>query len=236
MTSSNSTGPDPFHLPGGDPWPGRQGRDAAEAYDPDYYEPDDEEQVEDNTLPPQFGQPTRTYAQHDEPAHKVVNDAPPVWDGRNPEKQTEPYLKLLEGWLSTTRTLKRQQGMTIMQFARDDLRLIINELDITTLTSEDSGRIVFEHIKENYKDYTDQPMPKAFDAAIFSHEGHRRKGESLMIYASRKNALFKDLDRAKCVLPNDAKGYFLLKDATISGTAWDTITTWTRGSYDYKTI
>jgi hypothetical protein len=97
MAASSDLAEVPFHLPGGDPWPQQQDGNAAEMYDPNYTQPDDEDAVEDNTLQPQFGRPTRTYAQHDEPTHKVVNDAPPVWDGRNPEKQTEPYLALLEG-------------------------------------------------------------------------------------------------------------------------------------------
>ena len=39
---------------------------------------------------------------------KVVNDIPPTWNGTDPERRLEPYLKELEGWLCTTRTLSKQ--------------------------------------------------------------------------------------------------------------------------------
>ena len=132
MANQHAAGSDPFQQAGGDPW----AEEAMPPLDDSDGEHDDGQGYEG---PPDYPHPQpRTFATDDTP-HRVVNDVPPIWDGRNPEKQTEPYLKLLEGWLSTTRTLKRQQGMIIMQYARDDLRLIINELDIQALTSEESG-------------------------------------------------------------------------------------------------
>ena len=73
----------------------------------------------------------------DEAPRKIIHDNPPTWDGKDPERQLEPYLKLLEGWIATTRTIKKQRGMTIMNYSSGDLRLIINELDISVLTSEE---------------------------------------------------------------------------------------------------
>ena len=37
---------------------------------------------------------------------RMVHDIPPTWDGENPDDMVEPYLKLLSGWLSTTRSLR----------------------------------------------------------------------------------------------------------------------------------
>ena len=67
------------------------------------------------------------------PAQRIIHDVPPVWDGKDPDNQAEPYLKLLSGWLSTTRTLKTQRAMTILYYAAGDLKLIINELDVEVL-------------------------------------------------------------------------------------------------------
>ena len=49
--------------------------------------------------------------------YKVINDVPPGWDGKDLDNNIEPYLKLLHGWLSTTRTLKTQRGMTLLTYA-----------------------------------------------------------------------------------------------------------------------
>jgi len=54
-------------------------------------------------------------------------DNPPWWDGKNPEQQAEPFLKLLTAWLTTTRTLQRQQGVLILQAVAGDLKVLVGE-------------------------------------------------------------------------------------------------------------
>ena len=75
----------------------------------------------------------------DAPPPRIIHDNPPGWSGEQPDRELEPYLKKLRGWLMTTRTFKTQQGMTIFNFATGDLNVIINELEIEELTGDDSG-------------------------------------------------------------------------------------------------
>ena len=56
-------------------------------------------------------------APQEPPAQRIIHDVPPTWDGKDPDNQAEPYLKLLSGWLNTTRTLKTQRGMTVLHYA-----------------------------------------------------------------------------------------------------------------------
>ena len=67
---------------------------------------------------------------------RIIHDVPPVWDGKDPDNQAEAYLKSLAGWLATTRSMKQQQGMTIMHYAAGDLKTICNELDVEQLTCD----------------------------------------------------------------------------------------------------
>ena len=157
------------------------------------------------------------------PAQRIIHDVPPTWDGHDPDNQAEPYLKLLSGWINTTRTLKTQRGMTILHYAAGDLKLIINELDVDTLTSEQGGQSVYDHVKDAYSEYLDKKLPKAMERALFAPEARRRRDETMVQYVSRKRTLPNDLDRTKCVLPSSAKGYVLLRDAQLSDRAWDTI-------------
>ena len=101
------------------------------------------------------GQPIESLGNQQQP-YKGINDVPPLWDGQNPESQLEPYLKKLHLWLATTRTLKNLRGMTLLTYAQGDLRLLIGELDVDTLTSESSGQVVFEYVKTNYADHLDK--------------------------------------------------------------------------------
>ena len=134
---------------------------------------------------------------------------PPTCYCKNPDYEVEPYLKLLEGWLATTRTLKTQRGMTILQYAQGDLKLIVNELDISILTSEISGEKCLTHIKESYAEYLDKKLPKAIERALFAREAKRANGESMIQYVARKRTWFKEISRAGCNLPPDAFGYLL---------------------------
>ena len=40
--------------------------------------------------------------------HRIMHDNPPTWDGKDPELQLRPFLKLLIGWLAPTRVMKAQ--------------------------------------------------------------------------------------------------------------------------------
>ncbi len=243
-SAASSTGHRPLHgdddddpLAHSDPWaggPSRESRGNA-----------------DEVLPqgiPSFGrrrgQPTeaRSFAQVTLPAQdqgtsqRIIHDVPPVWDGKDPDNQAEPYLKLLRGWLQTTRTQRTQAGMTILHYAYGDLKILINELDIDELTSATSGETVFKHVLNTYKEYLQKKLPKAMEQAIFDDKGNRHGGESMLQYTSKKRTLLKKLDKAECLLPSTAKGYLLLRGAKLSDRAWDMVETWLQGSYEENDV
>eukprot|EP00973_Karenia_brevis_P029485 4067626-Karenia_brevis.AAC.1 len=78
-----------------------------------------------------------TTAQQEPPPQRMIHDIPPVRGGEKPETELEPYLKLLKGWLATTKTQKTKRGMTILHYAAGNLKVIINELEVEELTAED---------------------------------------------------------------------------------------------------
>ena len=92
------------------------------------------------------------------PPMRIIHDVPPAWNGNDPEKELEPYLKLLTGWLATTRTLKTQQGMTILHYSDGDLKTVINELETEELTAADSGDVVKKHIQKSYAEYMEKEV------------------------------------------------------------------------------
>ncbi len=102
----------------GDPW--QQG-DEPEVHTEQAYE----------SYYPRRSSSSRTYAQHDDGDHgrehgwRILHDSPPSCDGKIPEKQAEPYLKLLAGWLAITKTLRTQRGLVLLQYSDGDLKLLI---------------------------------------------------------------------------------------------------------------
>ena len=53
--------------------------------------------------------------------------------------------------------------MTILHYASDDLKVIINELDIEQLTAEDSGETVLKHVQATYAEHLEKKLPGAID-------------------------------------------------------------------------
>ena len=170
------------------------------------------------------------------PPTRVLHDQPPTWDGKDPDNQVEPYLKLLAGWLATTRTLPKQRGMIILQFSHGDLKLVVNELDIDKLTHDDSGQLVYDHIKSTFLEYLEKRLPKAMERALFQPDCRRHKHETMLQYVSRKKTLLGELTRSNCRLPENATGYIMLRDAMLSDRAWDMVETWTKGNYDITEV
>ena len=170
---------------------------------------------------------------HEAPAQRIIHDIPPVWNGDNPAEQLEPYVKLMKMWLTTSRTLKAQQGMIILQHATGDLRVIINEIDIDTLTSASSGELVLKHIQLQYAEYLEKKLPSAIEQGLFGHDLVRKKGESMLQYCTRRNTLFKKLAKEGWDIPELPKGYMLLRDANLPDKARDLIEMWSAGQYHY---
>ena len=55
-------------------------------------------------------------------------------------------------------------------------------------------------------------------------------------YVVRKTTLMKELDKAKCVLPSNAKGYIMQRDAGLPEKAWDTLEVWNKAEYELKDV
>lgn len=90
---------------------------------------------------------TVTRSGREPPPQRVSPDIPPALGEHDSEKKLEPYVKLLEEWLATTRTLKTQQDLTILHYSHGDLKLFANEVDVDALTAEDSRTKVVKHVR-----------------------------------------------------------------------------------------
>ena len=119
IVDDNAMGPDPWveH----DPWQGSPSRGSSQPQRSDF--------------PRTFTGVIQTAGQEPPPA-RIIHDIHPIWDGTHPEKELEPYLKLLRGWLSTSRTLKTQRGMIILQHATGDLKILEYLLEFFRVSKE----------------------------------------------------------------------------------------------------
>ena len=92
-------------------------------------------------------------------AQRIIHDISLVWDGKDPDNQAETYLELLRYWLSITRTLKTEADTTILHYSHGDLKILIKELDVDSLTAPDSGEAVFKLVYKTYKELVNRKLP-----------------------------------------------------------------------------
>ena len=64
--------------------------------------------------------------------------------------------------------------MVILNYAQGDLQLIINELDVTVLTSEDGDEKVLAHVQESYQEYLEKKAPQSDGESHFRYRGKER--------------------------------------------------------------
>ena len=90
--------------------------------------------------------------------------------------------------MHTSRTPKNQQGWTIVRKTYDDLRLLVNELTSEELVSEDSGRKVYNKIKEVYSEFlgVEKQYAGLFKTLLYEKSSRRRGDENMVSYSSRK--------------------------------------------------
>ena len=125
-----------------------------------------------------------TTASQEPPPMRIIHDIPPCWNGNNPEKELEPYLKLLKAWLITTKTLKSQRAVVIMHHATGDLRKVIDTLDLEALTAEDSGDRVVKLISSEYNEYLVKKLPAAIEAGIYDSSVARQERNHVTILSA----------------------------------------------------
>ena len=162
------------------------------------------------TLPPRQGQFTGAVT-HPGPGtnegnpRKMMHDVPPEWDGMDPQKNLEPYLKLLQGWLATTATIPHQRGLIIMNYAKGDLKRLLDNLELAELTEKESGQKAFDYIKGEYSEYIVCKKPLRIEEAFYDPERCRKKAEGLISYISRRKDRFNKLHKEGWTIPDDVK-------------------------------
>eukprot|EP00971_Amphidinium_carterae_P174830 3465395-Amphidinium_carterae.1 len=166
------------------------------------------------SLPPSGGGGT-TSGDHDH-GHRSPLDVPPGWDGSSPETQLPAYLKSLEVWKLTTKTIARQRGVAVLSQASGDLRALIATMDLNDLTSDDAVDHIQKLLQREYSWTLHRALPMRFEQALFSPSGQRQKNESFLGYTARKGTALRELAMAGLDLPEAARGLIYMRDAALS--------------------
>eukprot|EP00971_Amphidinium_carterae_P351671 6492222-Amphidinium_carterae.1 len=158
-------------------------------------------------------------------------DVPPAWDGLAPETQLPAYLKALEAWEMTTRTIARQRGVAVMSQSSGDLRTLLGTMELVDITSDEAVSLILKLLRREYAWTLQRALPHKFEQALFSSAGRKQKNESFLSYTARKSTALRELAVAGLELPEAARGLIFLRDAQLSRQEADTMSTWLQGDY-----
>ena len=163
-------------------------------------------------------------------------DVPPSWDGKAPDRNLEAYVKAAEAWVRTTKAQPKQRGVQLMAAATGELRQVMASVELDDLTGEDGAEKLLKTVKEEYAWSLSRSLPLKLEAALYSQGCRRQAGESLVSFTAKKLALFKELERAGCSLPDVCKGLILCRDASLPKADVDAVHYWLKGDYQLSAV
>ena len=91
----------------------------------------------------------------------------------------------------------------MLQYAKGDLKMGVNELSLDDLTADSGGQAVYDLIQKNYADYFTASMPRKWFQAMYDTSSHRQRSETQLAYTSRRHALFREMKKIWMRPPNN---------------------------------
>ena len=82
-------------------------------------------------------------------------------------------------------------------------------------------------------EFLKKKLPVAIEEGLYDKEMPRKRGESMLQYCTRRKTLFRKLEKEGWKIPDEPKGYLLLRDAHLPDKARDLVEMWTGGIYNY---
>eukprot|EP00913_Durusdinium_trenchii_P010338 g9694.t1 len=113
-------------------------------------------------------------------------------------------------------------------------KAVCNELEVEALLTEAGADAIVAKLKEYYQPHLETAMPRAFERAVYGEA--RRNKESFGEFIVRQDALFRELREEGVTLDDTVRGYIMFRQANLSQTQEDQITTWTQGKFDRPAI
>eukprot|EP00971_Amphidinium_carterae_P147420 2921305-Amphidinium_carterae.1 len=123
-----------------------------------------------------------------------------------------------------------------MAAASGDFRALLGTLEVAEIAAENAVETIEQLIRKEYSFTLQRTLPQRFEQALFSAEGHRKKGESQLAYTSRKTTMLRELAVAGLELPDLARGLVMLRDSGLSRNEMDTLYNWAQGDFTYNRV
>ena len=159
-------------------------------------------------------------------------DPPPCFSGE--VEDFKEFLRDLAIWQHETDVPKKKHGAKLLRVLRGSAKAVCSEIELPDLLSEKGCDLIVQKLKEFYQPHLEASLPRAFERAIYGES--RRNKETFGDFVIRQEASFRELQAEGVKLEDTVKGYVLFRQANLSQTQEDQVTTWTQGKFDRPSI
>eukprot|EP00435_Cladocopium_sp_Y103_P001618 s5475_g1.t1 len=155
-------------------------------------------------------------------------DPAPAFDG-DPQmfKQYERDVAL---WQWESDIPRAKHAVKLLRSLSGTARAAADEVSLDKIKSEEGVTAILEKLREHYQPHLESTMPRAFEKAIYGES--RKSRESLQDYVIRMDKGFKELKDEGVELPSIVRGYVMYRQASLTSTQEDQVTTWTSGNFE----
>lgn len=159
-------------------------------------------------------------------------DPPPGFDGD--VEKFEGYLRELKMWRHETDVPAKKHAVKMLRALSGPAKAVCQELEVETLLTEAGAEAIVNKLKEYYQPHLETAMPRAFERAVYGEA--RRPKETFGEFIVRQDALFHELREEGVPLDETVRGYVMFRQANLSQTQEDQVTTWTQGKFDRPAV
>ena len=161
-------------------------------------------------------------------------DPPPPYDGKQPDKTFDRWMKELRLWEFETEIPKEQWGVKILRQLSGTARAAADSLSFEDLACESGRDNLIKALKEHFAPHLESSLPRAFEEAVYGDV--RSSRETFGEFVIRMEHAFKELERQGVKLGDVVLGYVLFRGANLSEAQENQMLTWGEGKYDHSTV
>lgn len=160
-------------------------------------------------------------------------DPPPFFDGSEPEGFRQ-YLRDLSLWEWESEIPKEKHAVKVLRQLGGTAKSAANEVPLDKIRSAEGVKAILSKLKEHFQPHLESAMPRAFEKAVYGES--RKNKESMQGFVIRMDQAFQELSEEQVTLPDVVKGYIIYRQANLTQTQEDQVTTWTSGHYGREEI
>ena len=135
-------------------------------------------------------------------------DAPPSWDGRNPQTELQRYERDVVLWEFETELDVKKRGARLIRGLTGNARAVVDAIPLEELMNESGIKKVMGALKEHYKPHLEASMARGMEMAIYGY---------FQEYIIRMDKAHAQLVKEGIKLPEVAIGYIYYRQASLTG-------------------